>query len=66
MSVDTHLEGKNLAPYRKINQDDVEIMLSRKLDNYANAVRFGVKGFGPFKRLDVAIEHEHSPSCGHH
>ena len=65
MSVDTHLKGKNLSPYRSVRQGDVELLLDPKLIQWASTVRVDA-GRRPIRhRLLVDLEHQHGPHCGH-
>lgn len=64
MSVDTHLKGKNLQPYRVIRQEDVKIHVPPNLIGYASRVQLDVKG-AVRKKIDIDIHHEHGPSCSH-
>ncbi len=54
MSVDTHLKGKNLAPYRVIRQDDVKVHVAPNLISYAQSVKLDVAG-AVRKKLSIAI-----------
>ena len=62
MSVDTYLKGKNLAPYRTVEQDGVKILVAPKLIQWAAAVQVGVKQFRIFKSFEVGAEHKHAPT----
>ena len=62
MSVDTYLKGKNLAPYRTVEQDGVQILVAPKLIQWAAAVQVGVKQFLIFKSFEVGAEHKHAPT----
>ena len=64
MSVDTHLKGKNLQPYRVLRQDGVKIHVAPNLIGFASRVQLDVKS-GLRKRIDVDIHHEHGPACSH-
>ena len=44
MSVDTHLKGKNLAPYKIMREAGVKIHVAPNLLGYASAVQLDVKG----------------------
>ena len=44
MSVDTHLRGKNLAPYKTMRFDGVKVLLSPNLLSFARTVRLTRKG----------------------
>ena len=59
-----HLKGKNLAPYRVINQDGLKIHVSPKLIGYANTVQLQAKG-ALRKKIEIDIEHQHGPGCNH-
>ena len=54
MSVDTHLKGKNLAPYRVIRKDDVKVHVAPNLISYAQSVKLDVEG-AIRKKLSIAI-----------
>ena len=62
MSVDTYLKGKNLAPYRTVEQDGVKILVAPKLIQWAATVQVGVKQFLIFKSIEVGAEHKHAPT----
>ncbi|MGI9605863.1 MAG: hypothetical protein ACR2P0_06955 [Acidimicrobiales bacterium] len=64
MSVDMHLKGKNLAPYRVVRQDDLKVHVAPNLMGYASSVELGVKGTVR-KKIRVEINHEHGPHCNH-
>jgi len=44
VSVDTHLRGKNLAPYRTVRRDGIKVLLSPNLLSFARTVRLDVRG----------------------
>jgi hypothetical protein len=62
VSVDTYLKGKNLAPYKAIEQGDVKILVAPKLTQWAAAVHLDVKKFLMFKSIRVGAEHKHAPT----
>ena len=62
MSVDTYLKGKNLAPYRTVEQNGVKILVAPKLIQWAATVQVGVKQFLIFKSFEVGAEHKHAPT----
>ncbi len=64
MSVDTHLKGKNLQPYRVVRQDGLKIHVAPSLMSFASHVQLDTRG-GLRKKIDVDIHHEHGPSCSH-
>lgn len=64
MSVDTHLKGKNLAPYRVVRTDGLKIHVAPNLMGFASRVQLDVKG-SVRKKIDIDIAHEHGPSCSH-
>lgn len=64
MSVDTHLKGKNLAPYRVVRTEGVKVHVMPNLMGFASTVQLGVKGTLR-KRIDIDIQHEHGPACQH-
>ena len=62
MSVDTYLKGKNLAPYKAVEQDGVKILVAPKLIQWAATVQVDVKQFLIFKSFEVGAEHKHAPT----
>ena len=64
MSVDTHLKGKNLSPYRVVREAGVKIHVAPNLMGYASSVQLDVKG-SVRKKISIDIHHEHGPSCNH-
>ena len=64
MSVDTHLKGKNLAPYRVIRTEGVKVHVMPNLMGYAKTVQLGVRG-ALRKKIAIDIHHEHGPNCNH-
>ena len=44
MSVDTHLKGKNLAPYKILRRDGIKVLLSPNLLSFARTVRIDTRG----------------------
>jgi len=62
VSVDTYLKGKNLSPYRAVEQDGVKILVAPNLIQWAAAVHLGVKQFLMFKSFEVGAEHKHAPT----
>lgn len=65
MSVDTHLQGKNLDPYRKIRHDGVELLLNPRLVQWASAVRIDAGRKALRTKLLVDLDHQHGPHCRH-
>ncbi len=64
MSVDTHLKGKNLQPYRVVRQDGLKIHVAPSLVGFASRVQLDIKG-GMRRKIEVDIHHEHGPACRH-
>lgn len=44
MSVDTNVKGKNLAPYRKLRHERLQILVSPALVGMAESMRIVTKG----------------------
>lgn len=65
MSVDTYLRGKNTSGYTRLQQDDVEILLSPALLRWAKDVQLDVKSFLFKKNFAVHVEHRHTAACRH-
>ena len=62
MSVDTYLKGKNLTPYRAVEQDNVKILVATSLLKWAENVYLDTKQFLIWKSFKVAVEHKHAPT----
>ena len=65
MSVDTHLKGKNIAPYRRVRRGDVTLFLHPELVRFAGAANLYVGRRFIRSRLMVDLEHQHTPACRH-
>ena len=65
MSVDTHLKGKNLSPYRKVRHGDVELLLNPRLVQWASSMKVDAGRKALRTRLLVDLEHQHGPHCRH-
>ena len=55
MSVDTNVKGKNLAPYRRVREDDLRVLIARQPSGIASRMCIDVGG-GPRKKLLVELE----------
>ena len=64
MSVDTHLKGKNLAPYRVVRAEGLKIHVAPSLMGFASSVELAVRGTIR-KKIAIDIHHEHGPQCSH-
>ena len=64
MSVDTHLKGKNLQPYRVVRTGGLKIHVAPNLLGFASSVQLDVRG-SVRKRIDIDVHHEHGPHCDH-
>ena len=53
MSVDTNVKGKNLAPYRRLRADGIQILITPSLVGLAESMRVVAKG--PF-RTSLKVE----------
>ncbi len=65
MSVDTHLEGKNLAPYYRVDYQGSTFLLHPELMKYASRVRLVPRKKLLRTRLIVELDHEHNQFCRH-
>ncbi len=65
MSVDTYLKGKNTSVYKRVFDDDIEIMVSPKLIQYANVVELVTQKKLLGSKLAVIAHHVHGPACHH-
>ena len=61
MSVDTNTQGKNLDPYRRVRQDDVEFLVPRNLIKWAADVTVDAKRTLLGTRFVVQAGHAHGP-----
>ena len=61
MSVDTNTKGKNLDPYRRVRQDDVEFLVPRNLLNWAADITVDTKRTLLGTRFVVEAGHAHGP-----
>ena len=64
MSVDMHLKGKNLAPYRVVRHDDLKIHVAPNLAGFASGIQLDARG-SLRKKIEVDIDHQHGPGCNH-
>lgn len=62
MSVDTYLKGKDLSPYNRLEQDDVEILVSPALATWSNNATLAVKAGVLGKKFEVLADHKHQPT----
>lgn len=62
MAVDTYLEGKNTSKYRKVNQSDVEVLISPTLERFAQEVHL-VTRKGLLKRKLIAVIYRDPDKC---
>jgi hypothetical protein len=63
VSVDTHLKGKNLSPYRTLRQDGVKILLPPKLFGFADEIDLSLRG-RVRRKLVADIFRAPEQSCG--
>jgi len=62
VSVDTHLKGKNLAPYKTVRRDGIKVLLSPNLLSFARTVRLDVRG-ALRKKVRAEIRRDHPDAC---
>jgi hypothetical protein len=65
VSVDTYLKGKNTSVYTRVFDDDVEILVSPTLIQYANLIELVTQKKLVGSKLAVVAHHVHGPSCRH-
>jgi len=65
VSVDTYLEGKNTAGYRREHVEDVTVLLAPKLIRNASKVQLVTKKRIIGSKLVALAHHEHSAACRH-
>ena len=59
MSVDTNVKGKNLAPYRKLRADGLQILITPSLVGLAESMRVVATG-----RIGKSLKVEFQPIAG--
>ncbi|MDH3294238.1 MAG: hypothetical protein OER95_07940 [Acidimicrobiia bacterium] len=62
MAVDTYLKGKNTSKYRKVRQDDVEVLVAPTIVRLAQEVHV-VARKGLFGRKLVAVIYRDPNQC---
>ncbi len=65
MSVDTYLNGKNISRYRKLEQDEITIMIDPKLMRYAHRIDIVTRKKLIGSKLVALAHHEHTAACKH-
>lgn len=65
MSVDTYLEGKKTAGYRREHVDDVTVLLAPKLIRHASKVQLVTRKRIIGSKLVALAHHQHSAACRH-
>lgn len=62
MSVDTHLVGKNLAPYRRVYVDDIEFLVAPSLERWATSAHVSTKNRVLWQTFRIDPNHKHLPT----
>lgn len=62
MSVDTHLKGKNLEPYRRVFVDDVKFLVAPSLERWATSAHVSVKNRVLWQAFKIEPNHKHLPT----
>ena len=65
MSVDTHLEGKKTAGYRREHVEDVTVLIAPKLLRHASKLQLVTKKRFVGSKLVALAHHEHTAACRH-
>jgi hypothetical protein len=65
VSVDTYLEGKKTAGYRREHVDDVTVLLAPKLIRHASKVQLVTRKRIIGSKLVALAHHQHSAACRH-
>lgn len=65
MSVDTHLQGKKTAGYRREHVEDVTVLIAPKLIRHASKLQLVTKKRFVGSKLVALAHHEHSAACRH-
>ena len=65
MSVDTYLKGKNTSRYRRFEQDEVTVLVSPTLIQYAQRVELVARKKLIGSKLVALAHHEHGAACRH-
>ena len=62
MSVDTYLKKKNLSRYTRVQQGDIELLVTPVLADWATRVEVQASRFLLWRRVEVWAEHPHPPT----
>lgn len=62
MSVDAHLQGKNLSPYKRVFADDVEFLVAPSLEQWATSAHVTLKNRVLWQALHIEPNHKHQPT----
>ncbi len=62
MSVDTHLEGKNLKPYKRVFIDDVKFLIAPSLERWASSAHVSLKNRILWQAFKIESNHKHQPT----
>ena len=65
MSVDTYLEGKNQAAYLKQRHDDITVLVSPRLVQYATEAVLDARKGLLRRSFELDFDHRHGPHCSH-
>lgn len=62
MSVDTHLKGKNLKPYKRVFVDDVKFLVAPSLEQWASSAHVRLKKRLIWQSFKIEPNHKHQPT----
>jgi hypothetical protein len=65
VSVDTHLQGKKTAGYRREHVEDVTVLIAPKLLRHASKLQLVTKKRFVGSKLVAVAHHQHSAACRH-
>jgi hypothetical protein len=65
VSVDTYLKGKDTSSYKKIQHEDITILVAKPLMQYASRVELVTKKKLIGSKLTALAHHQHTAACRH-
>lgn len=63
MSVDTYLQGKKISDYRRVEHEDITVLVAPNLTRFAHEIQLVTKKKLLGKRLVALVHHTPSESC---
>lgn len=63
MSVDTYLQGKKTSGYKRVNHEDITILVAPMLSRFAHEIQLITRKKLLGQRLVAVVHHNPSESC---